>query len=107
MVGRECEQAEHQMAGDFRGSPHPDMTGAERVLEAGVCPLDDRADAVSDGLSVGITGSTLSPSFAVQVVLECFVAAGVGGNDRDMTETFADRVYLARVTGTVHEVVSG
>ena len=36
-------------------------------------------------------------------MLERFVAARVGGNDRDMT--FADRVYLRRVIGTVHEVV--
>ena len=55
MVGRECEQAEHQMAGDFRGSPHPDMTGAELVLEPG--PLDDRADAISESSGVGIAGS--------------------------------------------------
>ena len=33
-VGRECEQTEHRMAGAFRGFPHADMTGAERVLAA-------------------------------------------------------------------------
>ncbi len=93
------------MAGDFRGAPHADMTGAERVLEPGVGPLDDRADAVSDGSGVGMAGGSLGPGLAIQGLLEGLVAAGVGGNDRDRAETFADRVYLRRVTGTVHEVV--
>jgi len=59
LIGREYEQAEHRMAGDFRGSTHADMTGAERVLEPVVCPLDDRADAVSDGSGIGMAGGAL------------------------------------------------
>ncbi|MCY4319798.1 MAG: hypothetical protein OXE76_11580, partial [Alphaproteobacteria bacterium] len=44
-------------------------------------------------------------TWSCQSLLEGLVAAGGGGNGRDMT--LADRVYLCRVIGGVHEIVEG
>jgi len=113
LIGGQCEQTEHQMAGDPRigvrgrpcGATHPDVAGAELVLEPGVGPLDDGTDAVSDGSGIGMAGGALGPGLAVPGLLELLVPAGVGVDDRDVAEAFADLVYLARVIGGVHEVV--
>ncbi|MCY4239322.1 MAG: hypothetical protein OXC93_13415, partial [Rhodospirillaceae bacterium] len=74
------------------------MTGAERVLEPGIGPLDDRADAVSEGSGVGM-GRARALRF--RACLRALSRRGLVA----MIGTLADRVYLARITGTVHEVV--
>ena len=50
LVDRECEQGEHQLAEHLGVPADTHRVAAARVLEAGVGPLDDRADAVPDAL---------------------------------------------------------
>lgn len=63
LVGGQCEQAEHRMAGDFCRAAHSDMARAELVLEARAGPLDGSADAVSDGSGIGMAGEA-PPAFS-------------------------------------------
>ncbi len=105
LVGGQCEQTEHEMAGDFCRTAHAYMAGAELVLEPGIGPLDGGTDAVSDGSGIGMAGSAPGPGLSVPGLLEGLVPSGVGVDERDVAEPFADLVYLARIIGGVHEVV--
>ena len=79
-------------------SARTDTTGIALVLEPDVGPLDDGADAVSDGSDIGMAGGALSPSLAVPGFLESLVPAGIGVDDRDVAAASASGRHNLRPT---------
>src|SRR4030043_828411 len=73
LIGGESKNAEHQVRHDLQGSPDPDHTSSELVFEPGIHPFHG--------------GPYTEPGLMGGFQFSCFTAAGIGINDRDMSQT--------------------
>ena len=94
------------MAGDLGWAPHEDVARAERVLETGVGPLDEGADAVAHAGGFDMAGGPPRPGLLLEGLLERAVATRVEVDDRDMAETLVGGVDLTSVIGVASQTNS-
>ena len=89
----------------LRMTPHPNMTTAELVLEAGVDPLDSRALVVAPLFGKHVAKSASRSRLALHRFVAFGRAAGVDVDDRHVAKLPAVGPYLLSIVSGVHQVI--